>query len=123
MPAKHEITPMDGYIVVRSTGVFDNADEVLKLAETLGQVARTYPERGMLLDQLDAVDNQDFQDAYELSESDLISDLAMLGLRLACLCTPDNLEINRAWETLLQNRSINYRAFLDRDEAVTWLKS
>ena len=42
--------------------------------------------------------------------------------RLACVTTPEQMEIVRDFEAVARNRGLNYRAFESIEEAETWLQ-
>lgn len=77
----------------------------------------------ILLDERGLKDEEDAMDAYEVAESETLAEMGMAGFRLALITHPDNQAINQTWETILQNRAINLRVFLEEEQAITWLNS
>lgn len=77
----------------------------------------------ILLDERGLKDEEDTMDAYEVAESETLAEMGMAGFRIALVTHPDNYTINQTWETVLQNRAINLRVFLEEDKALAWLTS
>lgn len=50
------------------------------------------------------------------------SEVHTMGLRIACLCSPENRALYSMYETVYLNRSINFRTFDNEQAAIAWLK-
>lgn len=121
MPARNHISDKGEYLLFVTTGTMKSADEIIENAELIESELTQNGLRRALLDQRGMVDEEDVLDATIVAESPVMERMATQGIRLACLSTVDNLEINRAFETILQNRSVLFKAFIDEAEAVDWL--
>jgi len=62
-------------------------------------------------------------EAYQFSETNTVTSTALAGIRISCICHPDNYALNKTYETLLLNRSLMFKVFLNEDEAIEWLMS
>lgn len=123
MPVSTNITLEDGFIRVIAAGTMIGLNEAQEYGDRMYAAANKHGVTRILLDERHMVDQEDVMDAYEVSESPTLSRMGMEGFRLALVTCEDNLEINRAWETILQNRAINLKVFTDALEAERWLTS
>lgn len=121
MPFTTSITPEDTCLRITSVGTLDTVDEVLAYIGSVRKAALQHDIKQLLLDERRLMDQQDTHDAYEVSESENIALAALSGLKIACISHPDNYELNKNYETLLINRSLVFKAFLDEDDAIQWL--
>lgn len=121
MPIHNEVELRDGYLIIESIGSQNTAVKIDEYGELIRQEGNKHNQKRILLDQRRMDGEGDFHDAYEACESAIIAKLILTGFRLACVSKPDNLKENQAWELLLNNRSLNFKVFLDFDEAVDWL--
>lgn len=93
-------------------------------AEKAQRVVESVLETGVkrvFLDDRRLVLSVDAHDITLLAEKLGEANLQSIGLRLACLCKPECNELYRTIETIYQNRSLNFRIFCDKDEALEWL--
>lgn len=121
MPAENFVTPRDRYLFIVTIGSMKNAEEIIENAEFIEKELSKHSLRRALLDQRKMVDEEDVLDATMVADSPVMERMAMNGTRLACLSTTRNMEINRAFETILRNRSVLFKAFDDEAEAEAWL--
>lgn len=113
----------DGYIRIISTGVLKTLEELIQYGTYMYDqgVATGVPR--ILLDEKDMEDAADASTIYEWCEHDIVVKTAAAGIRIAGVSTPENYKSNKVFETMLQNRSYNFRVFLDEQEAIRWLKA
>lgn len=123
MPISTNISLEDGFIRITSAGTMLDLGEAQEYGNRMYAAAIKYGVKRILLDERHMVDEEDVMDAYEVSESSTLTEMGMAGFRLALVSSQANLEINKAWETILQNRAINLRVFHDVTEAERWLTS
>ena len=97
--------------------------DLLKYSRAVADSCAAKACRRVLMDERALIMDEDALAAYEFSESDSIVELATSGIRIACLSSHENLKQNLAYETSMQNRSLNFRVFTDRGEALVWLRS
>ena len=108
-------------LFVKTSGKLHGVETFSEKAKTVvGEILRTNAKRIMLDDRelavtLDALDIKDIADQLEKSN------LQTMGLRLACMCRKLDSETYKLVETMYQNRSLNFRLFQSRDEALDWL--
>ncbi len=84
--------------------------------------AEKYDCDRFLFDERKLVMNLTSHDVYLLAE-EFSGKLLHSGFRVAALHTIDNAHVGSDFETMLRNRSFNYRSFAEREEAVAWLKA
>lgn len=113
----------DDVVLLTVTGVTRTVTDLLQYGEYVDRICAEHARKRVLMDERDLVMDEDTLTAYDFSESDNIVALATSGIRIACLSSVDNLEMNSSYETYMQNRSLNFRVFTDRDEAMEWLRA
>lgn len=113
----------DTYVRLESNGTIRTADDAQQYLEHMYAEANKLGVNRILLDERELMDEEDAMDAYQVSESATFAQMSVRGFRLALISREENLEINKTWETILQNRSINLRIFLDETEGLDWLLS
>ncbi|QJB55658.1 hypothetical protein [Pseudodesulfovibrio sp. zrk46] len=123
MPFTCNVKIMESYLAVAATGTLASVQEVEEYVAFVRERAKANKITRVLLDERNLMDQQDTLDAYDFSESDSARMTAQEGIRLASVCHPDNYEINKTYETLLLNRSLVFRVFLEEKEALEWLLS
>lgn len=123
MPFKTDSEYRGWYLHVTTTGTFLTVEEVEDYVNSLRTQALRHDTKKVLIDERGLMDHQDTHDAYEISESEAAAMAALAGMRLSCICHPDNYELNKMYETLLLNRSLIFKVFLREDEALAWLKA
>lgn len=116
-----EIKPQDGYVLLVPIGTMQSTEEAQEYGERMFQAALDNGTSKILLDERRLKDEEDTYTAYEVSESDTLSEMREKGFRIALISNADNYEINQVWETMMQNRSINLKVFLDKTKALAWL--
>lgn len=121
MPYKASFQYQGTYLKVTLSGSLESTEELFDYAQLLVRMGEEYQTRRALVDKRKLEDKTDLMDAYQLSESKLTADSAMKGVRIACLADSTNLEHLTAYETVMQNRSLNYKIFTDEDLATAWL--
>ncbi|MCJ2165745.1 MULTISPECIES: hypothetical protein [unclassified Pseudodesulfovibrio] len=111
----------DNYIRVTTSGSIDSIEELFEYAALLAQKGEEYATTRALLDERTLVNRTDVMDAYTLSESNITAESAMKGVRIASLITPESMELGTVFETILRNRSLNFKIFTDEKKAIAWL--
>lgn len=115
-----EIEPRHRYFLVRVTGIASGGSLEGYVARVLSFGKRSGLRR-VLLDERELTLGTDMYEAYQIGESEAVVTAAMGGYRFACLASPENRDRNKAFETVMRNRSVNYRVFDSLEEAETWL--
>ena len=115
-----DIEPRDRYFVVRVTGEVGGHT----LGEYVSAVMAFGQEFGMnrvLLDERAMGNRVDTYEAYLAGESEEFVKMAQMGYRIACVPDSANRIKNKNFETMMTNRSVNYRVFDTIREAEAWL--
>ncbi|MGE4421804.1 MAG: hypothetical protein AB7D39_05865 [Pseudodesulfovibrio sp.] len=115
------IQPMETYLKITVSGTMESLEDMADFAELLSRMGDEYGLHWMLLDEKRLKKYLDVLDAYRLAEADITAQAATRGVRMACLPNPEDIEFARNMETILHNRSVSYRVFENKDEAVAWL--
>lgn len=122
MPYTFEFTNKGNYLLVTVSGEVNAYDDVLAYIDALvAQLRRTNITR-LLLDEREVSFNIDVLDIVLVTDQFMaVPGITTRGYRVACVCSHDNVEVIRAFETSFQNRSLNYRMFSQIHAAEKWL--
>lgn len=123
MPFQSDTTMHDGYLRVTSRGTLATVEEVEQYVDYLRCEALKHNTKRVLIDERKLMDQQDTLDAYDVSESNSTSLTALAGIKISCVCHPENYDLNKTYETFFLNRSLIFRVFLAEKEAIDWLVS
>jgi len=121
MPLNVKYTDEDDFLLATVTG---DCRTLKELADFGSSIIATSGSRGRPCVLMDFRGMTMELESYHITTySEQLMDIGLpaLGLRLAGLADTEHIAITRAFETALRNRSINLRAFLDKDEALKWL--
>lgn len=108
------------HFIARLSGRTTDKD-LLEYADIVMDAARRFDMNRVLLDERDIIHESDMLGGYMASEHPAVTEAAARGLRVALIGTPANRIPNKAFETLMRNRSVNCRLFEDFEEAEAWL--
>lgn len=111
----------EGYIRIVTKGVLQTLEELVEYGSFMYEQATSSGVPRILLDEDLMEDASDAGTIYVYSEHEIITKTATAGIRIAGVCTPENYDINKVFETMFQNRSYNFRVFLHEQEAIDWL--
>lgn len=116
-------TDKDGVLVVKVTGHYADVEEFIgKMKEEKVEFLARGAKRILFDDrELDMI--LDVLDAVIFAESVLEDEVQTEGYRYACLPPESGRRFYATFETILQNRSINYRLFDNEAEAIHWLNA
>lgn len=122
MPFSLTTKPQDGYLLVESAGSIDSDSEAIDLYFT-PQVERTIETgvKRLLVDERALAINLDYHDVVEIAEDWSRQALQSQGVRIAVIHAGESTEKHEAYETAAFNRSIAYRTFPNRAQALGWL--
>ncbi|QJB58236.1 hypothetical protein [Pseudodesulfovibrio sp. zrk46] len=123
MAIKYEIIQEDGYIRIVTTGVLKSIDDLIQYGTLMYDQAIAAGIPRILLDEENMEDAAEASTIYRWCEHEVVAMTAAAGIRIAGICTAENFECNKVFETMLQNRSYNFKVFQNEQEAVAWLKS
>lgn len=123
MPVEAEVRVAENFLLVIAGGTMESMEDLFAYTGLIKEhlLKHDGSVRRVLLDERAMEDRIDALDAYAFSESDDTALAVTSGIRIACLSSPANYEFNRAFETFFQNRSLNFKVFLDMEEAENWL--
>lgn len=114
------IQKRDGYLLVEMAGTLETSTDVLLVGERVVDEAKKYGCRSVILDAhgvSHALDLSGVCDSVEL----LAEFLPKSHVRLAAVRPDGDNAYGRAFETLLQRRLVQFKAFGSQNDAVSWL--
>lgn len=115
-----ELEKQKDYLLVSLGGEANNVDDVMLLANTVLKAAKQHNYTNILFDERKVTLNLDQHDVYNCTE-ELGTFLPSEGICVAAVHNAKDVIIFQCFETMLQNRSINYRIFETIEEAEKWL--
>jgi len=121
MPYTFETHEKDGYLLLIASGSIESLDDMKAVSQAIKDTAAQFRCRRFLIDEravnktIDPHDITIFAE-FRANEPDY-------RLRVALVCTPENVSRLRWIETFFQNRSLPYRQFSSFQEAEQWLMS
>lgn len=110
------------YLLAAVNGEIQTYEELAAKAQSIMEKAVKCHRKRVLVDDRGLSVNVDFFDAQRLAQDMEQDSLQTRGFRIACLCLPETRDSYRVFETNHQNRSLNFRAFMDLEAALEWLK-
>lgn len=123
MPITYEAIQEDDYIRIVTSGVLKTLSELIEYGTFMYEQAMATGMPRILLDEENLEDAADAKTIYEWCEHEVVAKTATAGIRIAGVCSSDNYECNKLYETMLQNRSYVFKVFDSEKEALAWLKS
>lgn len=123
MPYSSVVIDKKDYLFFVIGGEVDALEDVIAHTDSIISQALKSQRNRLLLDETQLVMNIDGHDAILLAEHLANTHLPSRGMRAAVVCAPQNQNLIRSFETALQNRSINYKMFMDVEAAEKWLLS
>ena len=121
MPVYATFTVMDGYLLVESSGEMATFEDGVAYIQSQVDAAREEGMLRLLVDDRKMTVSLDYSDILSLAEYWQGKGLQSLGLRVAALAPPSAPQGQLAYETTAGNRSIVFKVFFDRREALDWL--
>lgn len=118
----YEFIPRKGYLLCKTTGETSSVEDIFTYARAVTDAARKADCTYIFLDERGMTSTLDPLDIYMACE-ELACGGLLRGFRFASLRTTLNKKSAQNFETMFQNRSINYRFFIDYEEAEKWLCS
>lgn len=113
----------DGVLAVICHGAIYTLDGVFKkVGAAIVKMSETKAKR-VLVDDRNLVMSLDALDVNRLADRLESAKFQMLGIRLGCLCRPEDVSTYKMIETAYRNRSINFRLFDNEQAALEWLVS
>lgn len=120
MPYKYTLINHTDYLLFDESGAAENIDDARQFALAAMREAKNNDCLRLLFDERELDMNLTSHDVYVLAEEfSLIVPPA--GLRIAAIHSVKNKEVGSTFETMLQNRSVNYRSFELEEDAIEWL--
>lgn len=113
---------MGKYLLFDVTGTEDTVEDVRELAKTLIHHVKEENCHRVLLDERNLVIEYDVHDFLTVAE-DLASTVPTMGIRVATLFSENNKSYFQWIETAMQNRSMNYKIFTSKQDALEWLQA
>lgn len=122
MPADIVFEDCEGYLLGVVSGCIENVEELIMFCHSVVSAVSSRSVKKMLLDMLSLEDRTSYHDGTILGEMDMVTDMARMGVRFASVHSPDKVGRHRLYETIFSIRSLKYKAFVEVDEAIRWLK-
>jgi hypothetical protein len=97
------------------------AEDLSLFSHKFEEAVQKFNKHRILLDKTKFLNHFDYHDAVVFADSPISDFMVNKRLRIAALIRPSNLEVERAYETLMRNRSVNYKPFISQEEAMDWL--
>lgn len=101
-------------------GEYTTADFAL-FSQSFKDAVEDFDGNCVLLDKRLFQDRFDYHDAMIFANSPITDFMVEKALRIAALVRPSRLDVEHSYETLMQNRSVNYRPFITLEDAMVWL--
>ena len=121
MPYTFEIQDKGDYLLLTASGTLDSIDELVSVGRSMRKKAAQCECRRFLIDERAVDKTIDPHDITVFAEARVENPAGWL--RVAVVCSPENLPGLRWVETFFQNRSLPYRQFPSLQEAEEWLLS
>ncbi|MBG0790064.1 MAG: hypothetical protein H0S80_06150 [Desulfovibrionaceae bacterium] len=110
-----------GVVHARVCGVISTGSEAAcKAREVVDSAIKSGIYR-VLLDERELDISVDIHEIIAIAREFEDRHIAFYGGRVACLYRPEKKNLYKAYETIYQNRSLSYRLFDGRDQALAWL--
>jgi len=116
-----EFVEEDSHLLAAITGEISSYDALSEKVRKVMEEAEKREHKRVLVDDRALRMNVDFYDAQCLAREIEEASMQLKGFRIACLCKPEVKASYRVFETNHQNRSFNFRAFMDLEAALDWL--
>lgn len=118
----YEVVEKDGYIRINLFGKLNEVNNMLVLAGEMIREATACDTNCILSYGRDVEIDLDVSQAFKIAQT-LGDYIPLLGLRIASVPSAKQLKLDQFFETVFQNRSINYRVFGSAEEAEAWLRT
>ena len=121
MPVCATFTVMNGYLLIESSGEMATFEDGVAYIQAQVDTASREGLLRLLVDDRNMTVSLDYSEILSLAEYWEGKGLQSLGLRVAALPPPSTPHGQQAYETTATNRSIVFKVFFDRQEALNWL--
>lgn len=122
MSYHYNLTIKNDHIRFDNHGEVETIDDARQFGHAAMSEALHHGRDRLLFYEKELVMNLTTHDVYLLAE-EFADKLLHSGLRVAAVHADHNREVGQHFETMLRNRSFNYRSFVDEQEALVWLTS
>lgn len=120
MPIDCKIKLEDGLLYVKTTGRYEQAEQVKATGSAVISKVIEHQSRRILCDERELDYALGTYDIYQSAQS--ITDLAPKRGLVAIVCKPENLTDAQFFEDVAVNRGLKLRFFTDLHEAKDWLQ-
>ena len=118
----YEVSSDKEYVRINLFGKINEVNDMLVLAGEIIRETSVHNSTCILLDGRNADVELDVSQAFKIAQT-LGDYIPLLGLRIASIPKEKQKKLDQFFETVFQNRSINYRTFELEKEAEAWLKA
>lgn len=123
MPYKLVFIEQVDFLEVVTTGEITTFEEFIERVEDFLLKAFQVGAKRILLDNMQLITAADAYDTTRMVEYLLENDIQKEGMRVASLCDARSFDAFKANEVIFRNRSLRYKVFKSREDALRWFDS
>jgi hypothetical protein len=120
MPITYELKGKDDLLIVVSSGVCDDLDQLKEYVLDLHEAATTLEQTRILVDETQLEYRLSTINSYYSGE--FMSEIAPKPYKIAVVCRQEGWDDTKFWETVAVNRGVPVRVFADKDRAEEWVR-
>jgi hypothetical protein len=122
MGFKYSIDKTDTHLLVTATGIQESLSECLAYIKTIIETCALEGYDCILLDERTVSYHETMLDTYVMAEFAAEKMEAYAGIKCASVPNPRFYSQARDFETLMKNKSLNFKCFRDIAQAEAWLR-
>jgi hypothetical protein len=122
MGFKYTIDKANNHLIVTSSGTQDSLSECLAYIKTIIETCALEDHKCVLLDERSVHYHETMLDTYVMAEFIAEKLEGRTGIKIACVPNPRYYSQVRDFETLMKNKSLNFKTFRDIAQAEAWLR-
>jgi hypothetical protein len=120
MAINYEMSVEDELIIVVSSGVCDDLDQLKEYVLALHEAVTTLEQTRILVDETQLEYRLGTIDSYYSGE--FMSEMEPKPYKLAIVCRQEGWDDTKFWETVAVNRGVPVRVFVDKERAEEWVR-
>ncbi|WP_319470777.1 hypothetical protein [uncultured Pseudodesulfovibrio sp.] len=121
MPLNIAFELNETHLLCLATGRIETSEELYQFNTAMVQAVEKTGLRRILLDMQKSDSSLDYHDVLTAENRETSDRFAMGGIRIAAVVSPHRLKAHQLYETMAINRSIVYKAFSGKQQALDWL--
>lgn len=119
MTITYQAESSDGLLLVTASGQDDNPEQVIAYGRAVIDLAIRHGAERILCDERQLEYRLGTVDTFRAAET--IAAMAPRVARVAIVCSPQDFEDGKFWETVAVNRGLHVRVYTDIDKARRWV--